>query len=173
MCLAEIWHTDYYLDFYFYFFTKIWHSSPVSPITVIWHGQMMTMVDRCWCRHSLPLCQHPALAFCILNRLVSSLTPWSAKLKLASSATCHTAKLAKGKALHLPQCRLISAVLSGTDRSTLHCPQRGGPTHLSLESRQRQEEGVKQGETNNMIPFGFLCAVLTEMYPFMEDMSEK
>ncbi len=171
--VSEIWHTDYYLDFYFYFFTKIWHSSPVSPITVIWDGQMMTMVDRCWCTHSLPLCQHPALAFCILNRLVSSLTPWSAKLKLASSATCHTAKLAKGKALHLPQCRLISAVLSGTDRSTLHCPQRGGPTHLSLESRQRQEEGVKQRETNNMIPFGFLCAVLTEMYPFMEDMSEK
>lgn len=94
----------------------------------------------------------------------------------ASPATCHTAKLAKGKALHLPQCRLISAVLSGTDRSTLPCPQRGGPTHLLLErereSRQRQKEGVKQGEINerskNMISLEFLVcgfdgAIATDM----------
>lgn len=134
-------------------------------------------------QRSLPLCQHSVLSFCIQNRLVSSLTPWSVRLQLASSATCHTVKLAKGKALHLPQCRLISAVLSGTDRYTLPCPQRGGPTHLLLEREseseseradQRQKEGVKQGEINeerskNMIPQSFLCAVLME--PFATDMS--
>lgn len=122
----------------------------------------------------------PAFSASVLytKQVSKQFDPWSVRLQLASSATCHTAKLAKGKALHLPQCRLISAVLSGTDRSTLHCPQRGGPTHLSLEregeSRQRQKEGVKQGEINkerskNMC----LCAVLTEMNPFMEDISEK
>lgn len=135
MCIAEIWHTDYYLDYYFYFFTKILHLSPVSPITVIWDGQMMMMVDRCWCRHSLPLCQHPALAFCTLNRLVSSFTPWSARLKLASSATCHTAKLAKGKALHLPQCRLISAVLSGRQ------------VHITLSSERWANPSVTREQT--------------------------
>lgn len=179
MCLAEIWHTDYYLDYCFYFYiNKILHLSPVSPNSNMrWSndddgGQMLMQTVF---QHSLPLCQHSALAFCILNRLVSSLTPWSVRLQLASSATCHTAKLAKGKALHLPQCRLISAVLSGTDRSTLHCPQRGGPTHLSLEregeSRQRQKEGVKQGEINkerskNMITFGFFMCCFDGDEPF-------
>lgn len=62
---------------------------------------------------------------------------------MLSCATRHTGKLAKGKALHLPECRLISAVLSSTDRSTLHCPQRGWPTHLSLE-RKSEREGERE-----------------------------
>lgn len=120
-------------------------------------------MDRCWSRQYFRTYFYSAslsvFSFCIQNGLVSSLTP----LPLGSSATHHTVKLANGEPLHLPQCRLISAVPSGTDRSTLHCP--GQPichyTETHRESRQRQKERVKQGGINtekprNMIALGFL-----------------